>query len=133
MSKKSRIAAANKVIEACATHGHKFFHHDGRISHFRLTWQGRLVFVDGYTQREVSLHPKSAWKGFTEGGTLRALVADLANYIRTGKPIRNHFGPWPDWYCDGDLWAYGLEEMEQVRLKVARTGVLAEPKEVRNA
>ena len=24
----------------------------------------------------------------------------------TGKPTRNHFGPWPEWYGGGDLWGY---------------------------
>lgn len=61
--------------------------------------------MDRYTQRQVNEQLNSRWKGFTEGGTLRALVTDLANYIRTGEPIRNHFGQWPEGYRDGDLWA----------------------------
>jgi hypothetical protein len=60
---------------------------------------------------------KYEWRGFSEGGTLRSLVEQLRDYIRTGKQVHpQSFGPWPQWYCDGDLWGYG-DDMQQVRDK----------------
>lgn len=123
--KAQRVDEANKVIAAIAEHGRQFFYHKGRVSRFEIDWQGRVWFRDKYTNRRVSLHRWSSMKGFTEGGTLATLVRDLHHFIRTGEPIRRtHFGPWPGWLCDGDLWGYG-DDMPKVREAVTTTDAVA--------
>ena len=127
-SKQQRVDVANRIIEIVATHGRRFFSlsADGkiadrpRISFFELRRNGRLWFVDKYTNKAIyTAYRRGNWHGFSEGGTLRDLVCAMADWI-TGKrddfPI-NHFGPWPEWVCGGDLWGYG-SEMAVVRDKI---------------
>jgi hypothetical protein len=138
-NRQERLKRANELIGVIASVGRRFFYHpfkydDGfveeRVSCFMElddTW--RLWFIDGYTQRPIYMHQASwrPWRGFTEGGTLRRLVQDLARYILTGRLLGRHFGPWPDHYCGGDLWAYGAD-MEKVREAAHRLGIV-QPKE----
>lgn len=128
-TKQARVAIANRAIEIIAGYGRKFFslHGDGRvegperISRFELRDNGRLWFIDKYTQKAIYVaYRRGRWSGFSEGGTLRDLVCAMADWI-TGKrkdfPV-NAFGPWPDYVCDGDLWGYGADMVavrEQIR------------------
>jgi hypothetical protein len=128
-TRNARVAMANRAIEIIASHGRKFFslHADGRkteeperLSRFELRQNGRLFFIDKYTQRPIYVaYRLGRWRGFSDGGTLRALVEELADWIN-GKcndfPL-NHLGPWPEWICGGDLWGYG-EEMAKVREQI---------------
>lgn len=115
--KLARLAHANDVIRAISRHGRRFFHspeHD-RVSRYELDGRGRLWFVDKWTGKRIYVAYKGPWRHFSEGGTLRDLVLDLACYIRTGEPVApRRFGPWPQWYCEGDLWGYG-PAMEDLR------------------
>lgn len=119
MTKDDRLEHANAILLSMSRHGRRFFYskdHD-RVARFELDDQGRVRIRDEYTGRAVLLVKDGRWRGFNNGGTLRRLVEDLANYIRTGKTIRNHFGPWPEWICGGDLWGYG-DAAEKVRAEV---------------
>ncbi len=107
-AKAQRLATANAIIVAISQHGRGFFSHKGRVSRFEVAPNGRLWYRDGYTDKLIYVaYRKSRWRGFTEGGTLREFIENLADYIVRNAPIRNHFGPWPEWLCGGDLWAYG--------------------------
>jgi hypothetical protein len=127
MSKQQRVEQANRAIEIIASHGRKFFSmcaegrdfEPNRISRFEIR-KGRLWFIDKYTEKAIYVaYRRGSWRRFSDGGTLRSLVENMADWI-TGKrpefPL-NHFGPWPDWYCGGDLWGYG-DDMAVVREKV---------------
>jgi len=115
----ARIDEANRLLEHISRFGRRFFHDraSGRVARFETDADGRLRFRDDYTDHPVYVAYGGRWRHFSHGGTLRGLVEGLANYIRTGKPIPSgHFGPWPDHYCRGDLWGYGKQEMEKLRL-----------------
>lgn len=130
LTKNQRINEANKVIAIIASFGRKFFASNGRIARFEADWQGRVKFRDAYSDRLVSLHPRSRMKGFSNGGTLEALVKALYGFIRTGVPIRSTwFGPWPPNVCGGDLWAYG-KDMAKVRIGVLTTLAVVRPEEL---
>lgn len=115
-----RLENANELLEAIASCGRHFFRHDGRVSRFTFGPQGRVYLIDKYTRRRVYMHRHAPTRWFTEGGTLWSLCRALLAYIWTGKRIpARAFGPWPEWLCHGDLWAYG-EDMEIVRRAAAR-------------
>ena len=130
MTKRQRLAEANRVLEAIARHGRRFFHnaeHD-RVARFEIDIAGRLWFRDDYTWRRIFTAWRGNWRQFSHGGTMRRLVDDLAAYIRTGPPIAGgHFGPWPQWYCDGDLWGYGADAMAALRDELAGSDAIRFP------
>ncbi len=123
--KAERIDKANRFIAVVAGCGRRFFHHDGRVSYFKVDNRGRIWFVDKYTpQRQIYTHYAGRWKWFSEGGTLRDLVIHLRDFIRTGEKQRLNLGPWPDWICGGDLWGYG-DDMSVVRQSAMDFGITA--------
>jgi hypothetical protein len=128
LTKAQRVGIANKAVEIIASHGRKFFSlaaegrqvENNRISRFELHDNGRIWFIDKYSQKPIYvMWRRSHWRGFSEGGTLQDLICALADWIVGKKeqfPIK-HFGPWPQIVCDGDLWGYG-PEMEIVRAAI---------------
>ncbi len=118
MDINARIDEANKIIETIASRGRRFFWsptHD-RISRFMVAGE-TIYLIDHYSGAVIDTSAK-AWHGFTNGGTMRALIEALAHFIGTGEPVsRDHFGPWPT-RSHGDLWGYGDSEMEKVRRAV---------------
>lgn len=128
--KKERLSQANAIIEAMSRHGRRFFYNKDMNStaHFLLDERGQLRFCDDYLQKPFI--PKSVvnWnRCFSHGGTMRSLVEALALYIREGKQISpRHFGPWPDYLCDGDLWGYGHQAMEDLRAEIMGSPAIAQ-------
>jgi hypothetical protein len=117
-TKYHRVDDANTVIRAIASHGRRFFYSPDydRYGRFMIDLTGSIRFIDDHTGSRVRIVKGGKWRGFHNGGTCRAIVEALAEYIRTGKTMsRGFFGPWPDWINDGDMWGYGAEEMEKVR------------------
>lgn len=97
-----------------------------------VDYRGRVWFVDAYSGKRIYTHYNGEWRGFTNGGTMRSLVNLLRDFIMDGEPRNTSLlGPWPDWYCDGDLWGYG-DAMTEVREAATRLGVIT-PKEVTKA
>lgn len=127
MNKAQRLEAANNMLKAIASCGRKFFAYQDRVSQFEVDARGRVWLIDKYTQKRIYTHYRYQWRGFSEGGTLRALIERLRDFITQGKPLPALiFGPWPEWICGGDLWAYG-EAMETVRRAAKEYQVVAEP------
>jgi len=126
MTKNERVDMVNQALEAIASNGRRFFYHENRVSKMEVDARGRVWFVDSYSQRRIFTHcPFSRWRGFTNGGTLKALVCHFRDFITKAKPVPAHcFGPWPEWYCDGDLWGYG-EDMALVRSAAVKIGIVA--------
>jgi hypothetical protein len=101
-----RLAHANALIRIIASHGHRYFWHGGvhvwdpaaqasvfkpadRYARLELR-RGRVYFIDDYTGKPVYTHPSrfgNRWRGFSHGGTLRALVEDMRDYVTHGTPI----------------------------------------------
>lgn len=111
--RRERCKRANELIKAIASHGRKFFSYKKGLSHFEIADNGRVWFVDGYCGDRIYMHRRPCdyrWSGFNEGGTLKKLVKDLAEFVKTGKSFpAHHLGPWPEWYSAGDPWGYGGE------------------------
>ena len=123
-TKQERAAQANRFLETVAGCGRKFFAHNGRVSRLEVDERGHVWFVDAYRPARIYTQCKwSKWRGFSEGGTLRALVLKLCDYIRTGESQPLGLGPWPEWICSGDLWGYG-DAMEQVRAAAMAHGLM---------
>ncbi len=119
--KGKRVVEANRVIDAVSRHGRRFFWCEQKqsISRFEIDRRSRIWLVDKWTGRRIYVAYEGRWKGFSDGGTLKSLIEALRDYISTGEPINpRYFGPWPQHYCDGDLWGYGLEAMEALRVEL---------------
>lgn len=115
LTKYERAEIANKMLITIATRGRKFFAYQDRVSQFDIDHRGRIWFIDKYTQKRICVSYRGRWRGFSEGGTLQALIERLRDFIAQGKALPpTIFGPWPEWVCGGDLWGYG-DAMEQVR------------------
>ena len=101
MDKQERLEVINKLIKYMSENGRRFFwtkdtaKEDGveSVAYMKLK-NGRLYFVDNNTLKEVPMTARSNWAGFSHGGTLRALVTDFAEFIRTGEYTngRNGYG-----------------------------------------
>ena len=122
--KTERLAKANQAIEIIARFGRKFFSHHLFITRLELDQRGLVWLIDGYSHKRIYPYGNHRWKGFSEGGTLRALIIALRNYISKGDLVPpQHFGPWPKWYSEGEPWGYG-EDMVKVREEVGKLGIL---------
>lgn len=123
--KMARCQQANTVLQIISDHGRRFFHYKERVAEFEVDERGHIWFIDEYSQKRIWTHYPHRWKNFSGGGTLLSLCKALRDFIQTGEPIRaGWFGPWPQHYCDGDLWGYG-PDMEIVRERVKTTGAVA--------
>lgn len=124
MNKPERAAIANEMLVAIASCGRRFFAHKDRVSRFELDHRGRIWLIDKYTEKRIYTHYEGQWRGFSDGGTLHALIERLRDFIASGKPLpATIFGPWPEWVCGGDLWGYGAD-MQTVRDEAKRLGVV---------
>ena len=86
-----------------------------------------MWFVDGYREDRIYTHyTRGRWRGFSEGGTLRDLVIRLRDFITKGTTVGRVFGPYPDWYCDGDPWGYGAD-MKRVFDAAVEMGIVEAP------
>ena len=123
MTKQDRIVKVNQMIKVIGDCGRRFFYskdHD-RYAAIEMDSRGKIWWIDDYTGKRIYTHYIYNWKGFSHGGTLRNLVEHFRNYVSKGKPINlNFFGPWPDYYCNGDLWGYGKDIMKKVRDEAGR-------------
>lgn len=114
--KQRRIIRVNSLIRIIGDSGRHFFRHKDQYARMELDDNGRLWWVDDYTQKKIYLHYPNWRKGFSHGGTMRDLVNRMKEFVMHGHSITG-VGPWPQWICDGDLWGYG-ESMEIVRAAV---------------
>jgi hypothetical protein len=122
--KHERLRKANEALQIIANHGRRFFRKGEKVSWFELDDRGRIWFVDKYSGKRVYTHDTNGrWMGFSEGGTLRALVIALRDYIARGEKLSScHLGPWHGWYSGGDPWGYG-DDMVIVRNLVISLGI----------
>lgn len=122
VDKQERARKANELIEIIAFRGRRFFNHRYGISCFRVDRRGRVWFWDGHTAVCIYVAYKHWSKGFAQGGTLRAFVNALRDYIRTGESIfTEHLGPWGH---NGDNYLGYGEDMYAVRAKAIELGIV---------
>ena len=121
----ARLTQVNAIIRVIGSHGRHFLSENSDhstlvdnpfFSFFRVDDRREVWFVDRYSRKDILVRHDD-WPGWSDGGTLRDLVKHFADYISgAAKEINMRlFGPWPEWICQGDLWGYGLEEMQKVR------------------
>ncbi len=129
-AKRARAETVNAAIRVMGSHGRRFFWSNKfkRFATMEVDRRGRVWFLDDHTGRRTYTHDERYnWRAFSHGGTMRRLVCRFRRYIMTGALVpAGHFGPWPDWYCGGDLWGYG-EAMETVRRDIRALGILTDP------
>lgn len=112
--KSARLEQANEFIRLIASCGRQFFHHEGCVSQLEIDARGRVWLRDKYSGKLVYTHyEQGRWRGFSEGGTLRALIIALRRYVCHSTPV-------PRWFfgegCyDGNRWGYDAESMGRVR------------------
>ena len=122
MTKQERLKKANEFIKLIASTGRKFFNYEengGSIGRFELR-NGRTYFIDGYTNKSIYAYENHYFgNSFAEGGTMQALILDIAEFIRTGKPTnaKNGYG---GIYCDH--WGYPSQAMAEIQRKAKEIG-----------
>lgn len=117
--KNERVEIINKLIKFISERGQRFFYtsctlHENNVdsmAYMKLK-NGRLYFVDDYTKREVPvLNNGRYWKGLSHGGTIRALILDFAEFIRSGKYSNGKYG-YGGLYCRH--WGHSDEIQQEI-------------------
>jgi len=77
-----------------------------------------VYFIDDYKESSICVTINGQWRGFSHGGTLRALVLDMREYIVNKTPV-------PRWKIviqqlgkpdlTGNIWGYDAESAQAVR------------------
>lgn len=126
-TKPARLELANRIITIISEHGRRFYstHAENRnldqpkvVSRFELAGNGKLWLVDKYTKRRVYVAYEGRWRGFSEGGTLRSIVAHLRDWIVFSDPIPPAlWGVCKDGAIRETHWGYD-EEMEPCRNRI---------------
>lgn len=127
-TKQERIETVNKIIEAIASTGRRFFYNKGNDFTAKIILKkGRLFLIDDYTQQEIYLHMPDyrRWRNFSHGGTMQGLVRDFKDFIMTGE-YSNHNNGYGGLYCPH--WGYSKEEMKTIQDKAVELGYLIEGK-----
>lgn len=128
--RQKRIDAVNELIKVIGSHGRKFFNYQGRFAYIEIDSRGKVWWIDEYSQSRIYTHYCGRWRGFNHGGTLKGLVAGFREFVSKGAHVKaEHFGPWPQYLCNGDIWGYG-NDMNVIRDAALRLGVIAPPDEL---
>lgn len=118
-TKEERLETINQLIKFISERGRKFFYTKDTIdkenvdsvAYMKLK-NGRIYFVDNYTLHEIAvINNYRDWKGFSHGGTLRALVLDFAEFIRTGKCTNGNNG-YGGLYCSH--WGHSDDIQQEI-------------------
>lgn len=133
-TKQERVEHANALIKVIAAHGRRFFYckSEDRTAHIELDARGRVWFVNDFRAARIYTHKPGCWNGmgFSHGGTLKALVEDMRDYIVRGEQI-------PRWKIapermrdDGsNIWGYSPESAIAVRAAAFELPIM-EPEKV---
>jgi hypothetical protein len=118
--KQQRAVYVNQAIRIIADHGRRFFYSQtvNRYASMEVDHRGKVWFIDDYSGKRVFTHETvwgGRWRGFSHGGTLRRLVEDFRDYIRTGVPLSPlYLGPERS-FDECNVWGYDAEGMQAVR------------------
>ncbi|UZE14749.1 hypothetical protein [Pseudomonas sp. B21-053] len=129
--KRQRVEQVNQVIRIIADHGRRFFYSQAanRYASMEVDHRGKIWFIDNYSGKRIFTHETvwgGKWRGFTHGGTLRDLVKELRDYIRTGEPLHpGYLGP--ERFDDSNIWGYDEAAMKAVREQAGALPVFRQP------
>lgn len=122
--KADRLAKANALIQVMGDCGRGFFRHKDRYARIEVDARGRAWWIDDYTEKRIYMHYQGRWRHFSHGGTMRDLANYFRDYVLKGTRVpANRLGPWPEGYCNADLWGYGLD-MKTVRDAARALGIV---------
>jgi len=129
--KQQRVEHVNQAIRIIADHGRRFFYNQvaDRYASMEVDQRGKVWFIDDYSARRIFTHKTNwggRWRGFSHGGTLRAVVEAFRDYIRTGEPIHpGYLGP--ERFNDSNIWGYDEAGMKAVREQAGALPVFQQP------
>lgn len=89
--KEWRLQVINNLLHFISKIGRRFFYRPktrhGKTNNVArmIIKNGHVYYVDDYTEELVSTNVRSNWQGFSRGGTLRALIAEFAYFVRSGR------------------------------------------------
>lgn len=101
--REMRIAGVNKVIQAIASCGRKFFLYEDRVAVIEQSATGHLFLINEWNQKRIYISKYGAWRGFHHGGTLHALVGRMVAYIQHGEVITEDYFSAKHWGYHDDM------------------------------
>ncbi|MBY6032150.1 hypothetical protein KUV59_03145 [Marinobacter daepoensis] len=120
---RARLENVNRFIREIGSRGRRFFYnkeHD-RYAHMEMDARGRVWFVDDYTGKRIYTHLRNRhWRGFSHGGTLRALVELLCDHIKKGRQMHPRYFDLKPQCCSGHPWGYPHSDYPELN----RVGIL---------
>lgn len=127
--RQQRLVAANEFLKVIASCGRRFFAdtgsgHDGYVS---LNERRTIVwFHDSYTDAKINVSREGHWNGFSNGGTLQAVLKSIGKFVLTGSTMRySYFQPiMPNGF--ENPWGYD-DDILLVRDAGVRLGLLKKP------
>ncbi|MFW0757726.1 hypothetical protein ACN1C3_23855 [Pseudomonas sp. H11T01] len=131
--KRERAEQVNQAIRIIADHGRRFFYSQAvsRYASMEVDSHGKVRFIDDYTGKRIFTHETvwgARWRGFSHGGTLRAVVEAFRDFIRTGEPMHpGYLGP--ERFNDSNIWGYDEAGMKAVREQAGALPVFHQPLE----
>lgn len=129
-SRRKRAQEVDEVIKIIGSRGRRFFYSTAfdRYARVEVDDRGKIWWIDEYAGTRIYTHRTgfvSRWRGFSNGGTLRALVEAFRDYICTGVPLPlNRLGP-EGIHTSSNLWGYPPDDMRLVREDCAGSPVFS--------
>ena len=104
---EARLEACNDIIRIIGSHGRRFLSSNSdagepsdnpTFAAFKIDSCNRLLYIDRHSGREILVR-LNEWRGFSDGGTLRAVVEWMRDWI-----MRDGF---PPFIVIHEYWGYG--------------------------
>lgn len=123
--KEKRLEVANKLICKIASCGRNFFYYDGDETTAKfLLKNNRIYYMDEYTKAEMlTYNYRQLGRNFNQGGTMKALVMDISEWIRTGEYTNGENG-YGGLFCPH--WGYPEKDMKEIQDYARKLGYLKE-------
>ena len=126
-TKEQRLEIVNQIIKEIAGRGRRFFHSKGNIAELFIK-NGKVYYKCECVSEHKPVHEiclsvpdYKDLKGWYHGGTLRGLVLDFRDYIKTGN-YANHNNGYGGLYCPH--WGYPEDDMKAIQEKAIELGYL---------
>lgn len=126
-----RIKIVNSLIDEIASRGRRFFHYQGQTASI-IVKNNRLYYVREWAaegdKKELCLSAPDYYRlrKLHSGGTIKSLVIEFYNFIRSGRETDGNEGR-------GGLysphWGYPIEDMKAIRKKAFELGYINQLKE----
>ncbi len=105
-----RMDKINQLIQLIGSLDRKFFNSKNGISKF-IELKTTVKFIDGYTQKKITISKINKDRNFSQGGTMWGLVKDFKEYILTGTYTNGNNG-YGGIYST--CWGYTIDGMDAI-------------------